>query len=107
MKLIFRLGICVSLLTFGACTLAAEKDGNGALALIVTAKFAGGCGVFSQMAAFQQSTKMTGGDAFLERFLSTESARLGMTSDQYVEQCRHSNEIYQSYYDQLSGEPSH
>ena len=106
MDLIFRFAICVSLLTFGTCALAAEKDGESALTLIVTAKFAGGCGIISQMATFQQSTEMTGGEAFLERFLSTESARLGMTPKQYLEQCRRSNEIYQSYYDELEKTPA-
>ncbi|MHC8293585.1 hypothetical protein [Pseudomonas sp. LB3P58] len=101
MDLIFRFALCVLLLTFGTCTLAAEGEGEGALALLITAKFSGGCGMITQMATFQQSTKMQGGDEFLQRFLSTESARLGMTPQQYVERCRKSSEIYQSYYDEL------
>jgi len=105
MELIFRFAICVSLLTFGTSALAAEEAGDTALTLLVTANFAGGCQIISQMATFQQSTKMTGGDAFLERFLSTESARLGMTPKQYVEQCRRSNEIYRSYHDELEKTP--
>lgn len=101
MAVIFRFALCVSLLAVGTCAFAAEEGGDTALVLLITAKFSGGCGMITQMATFQQSTKMRGGDEFLERFLSTESARLGMSPQQYVEQCRKSAEIYQSYYDEL------
>lgn len=101
MNLIFRPTLCAVFFTFGASTLAADKPGGSALDLIVTAKFSGGCGIIAQMATFQQSTKMSGGDEFLGRFLNTESARLGMSLKQYLEQCRQSAEIYQTYYDEL------
>jgi hypothetical protein len=106
MDLIIRLALCVSLLAFGASTRAVENGGESALALLVTAKFSGGCGIITQMAAFQQTTKMRGGDEFLERFINTESARLGMTLKQYLEQCRKSSEVYQSYYDEIERAPA-
>ena len=68
--------------------------------VIVSSKISGGCSLLVQMAEFQQSTKMVGGDAFLERFLSMESARLGMSVDQYVKVCADASRIYQFYYDQ-------
>ena len=106
MHLIFRSALCAALLPFGANTLAADKTGASALDLMVTAKFSGGCGIVTQLASFQESTKMPGGDEFLGRFLKTESARLGMSLKQYLEQCRQSTEIYQSYYDELEKMPA-
>jgi hypothetical protein len=101
MGLIFRVAGYVFLLTIGTYALAAEKSEESVLELLVTAKFSGGCGVITQMASFQQSTKMPGGDEFLGRFLNTESARLGMTVKQYLEQCRQSTQMYQTYYDEF------
>lgn len=101
MDLIFRVAVYLCLLTFGACAMATEKGEESVLELLVTAKFSGGCGIITQMASFQESTKMPGGDDFLGRFLNTESARLGMTIKQYLEQCRQSTKIYQTYYDEF------
>jgi hypothetical protein len=106
MDLIFRVVLCIASLALGANALAAEKPGGTALELMVTAKFSGGCGIIVQMATFQESTKMPGGDEFLERFIKTESARLGMSLKDYLEQCRQSTEIYQSYYDELEKTPA-
>jgi hypothetical protein len=106
MKLIFRWALSALLLTFGVSVWAEKEDEQSTLALLITAKFSGGCGILSQMATFQESTKMEGGDDFLMRFLNTESARLGMSVAQYLEQCRKSGEIYQSYYDALQGTPA-
>jgi len=55
--------------------------------MMVGAKFTGVCGVFAQMAIFQDSTKMTGGDEFIVRFISTEAARLGHTLDSFTAKC--------------------
>ena len=102
----FRLAICLMLMASSGFVWGKDNVGPEALALLVTAKFSGGCGIITQMAAFQQSTKMSGGAEFLERFVNTESARLGMTTPQYLEQCRKSSQIYQSYYDELEGSNS-
>ncbi len=64
-----------------------DNDSNFVINLMVTAKATGMCGVFSQMVAFQDSTKMPGGDEFIVRFLSTESARLGYKLDEFMKQC--------------------
>lgn len=42
---------------------------------------------------------MPGGDEFLTRFFSMESARLGMSVDQYVQQCAKAAKVYEYYYD--------
>lgn len=52
-----------------------------------------------QMARFQKDTLMPGGDEFLARFLNTESARLGMTYEQYLKQCTDAAKVYEHYYD--------
>ncbi|MGO4309902.1 hypothetical protein AB4Z35_08490 [Pseudomonas sp. KB_15] len=68
----------------------------------ISAKFTGGCSTLVQMAEFQKSTKMPGGDEFLERFLGMESARLGMTTAQYVKACADAARVYEFYYEQTS-----
>ena len=107
MHLSFRLALCIPLLVFGQNVLAAEKSQSIAQDLLIASKFSGGCGIIIQMATFQQSTKMPGGDEFLERFLKTESARVGMTVKNYLEQCRTSSEIYQTYYNGFEDASAH
>lgn len=70
---------------------------------LVAAKFLGGCGIFSQMAKFQESTKMLGGNEFIERFYTVESARLGLSPLEYGENCRKAEEMYQLIYSEASG----
>ena len=67
--------------------------------LLAAAKLSGACGIIGQMASFQDSTKMPGGTEFLNRFMSTEAARLGWTLDQYLSNCRNALNTYQAYYD--------
>ena len=107
MHLSLRLTICIPLLFFGQNVLAVEKSQSIAQDLLIASKFSGGCGIIIQMATFQQSTKMPGGDEFLERFLKTESARVGMTVKNYLEQCRTSSEIYQTYYNGFEDASAH
>lgn len=60
---------------------------SGAATTLILAKYAGMCGVFVQMSAFQESTKMPGGDEFIARFLNTELARLGTSIEDFVRNC--------------------
>ena len=53
----------------------------------VIAKATGMCGVFHQMARFQATTKLDGGDKFILRFISTEAARLGKTTQELLDIC--------------------
>ena len=76
----------VALTSFGASS-SQDKDMEAFNDAIVNAKFAGACGVYKQMVDFQSSTQMLGGDEFIERFGSTEVARLGMTIQEFTELC--------------------
>lgn len=62
--------------------------------VLVMSKMAGVCGVMKQMAVFQTSTMMPGGDAFIERFWSAEFARLGKSKETFLEECVRSSEFY-------------
>ena len=75
-----------------------DKDLKFANDMLGTAKVAGMCGAIKQMAIFQESTNMPGGNEFLQRFLTTEQARLGMTPQQFLEACQKSISIYTTYY---------
>lgn len=65
----------------------ADTDMSVIIKMMVVAKATGMCGVFTQMVNFQQATKMTGGDEFIVRFLTTEAVRLGHTLDSFMAQC--------------------
>lgn len=91
--------LSIVLASFCANAWSAEQEAPSIQAILVSAKFLGGCGILSQMAIFQDSTKMAGGNEFIIRFMSTEAARLGMTVDQYMAQCKKSAEIYQLVFD--------
>ena len=79
----------IFLILYSAISLSEESNDNNdmIIGLLVTAKAAGMCGVFSQMANFQETTKMPGGDEFIVRFFSTEAARLGHTLESFMQQC--------------------
>jgi hypothetical protein len=47
-----------------------------------------------QLVAFQEATKMPGGDDFLMRFMTTEAARLGETPLGFIERCKGATEFY-------------
>ncbi len=77
---------------------AADETKNGILDIMVISKMTGLCGAIKQMAAFQESTKMPGGDEFLTRFLNTESSRLGKTLPEFLEGCSSVTNTYNQYY---------
>ncbi len=56
-------------------------------ALMAVSKMAGACGILDEMIHFQEITKMSGGDDFVARFWGAEAARLGLSMQQYSEQC--------------------
>ena len=66
--------------------------------LMLTSKWAGMCGMYGSMIQFQDSTKMPGGDEFLERFIKMEMARLDTTFVEFARSCKKSVETYDSYY---------
>lgn len=52
--------------------------------------------MIDSLITFQEATQMPGGDEFLVRFLATETARLGLTAEQFVMQCTKATEFYNS-----------
>ncbi|MDH5479587.1 MAG: hypothetical protein OEX11_02350 [Nitrosomonas sp.] len=81
-----------------------ENDMKVVIDMMVVAKAAGMCGVFSQMVNFQKTIKMPGGDEFIVRFLSTEAARLGHTLESFMAQCPQVVEIYDTNMERLGFE---
>jgi len=73
------------------------RAADGALGtsdVLALSKMTGVCGVMQQMAAFQSSTKMPGGDEFIIRFWTAEFARLGKTQGQFISECESSISVY-------------
>jgi hypothetical protein len=95
-----RLSKYSGLLLLASCAsaIADQTESQQLHGALVSAKISGGCTTLVQMAEFQKSTKMPGGDEFLERFLGMESARLGKTPSQYVQMCADADRVYQFYY---------
>ncbi|SDW58920.1 hypothetical protein SAMN05421882_101756 [Nitrosomonas communis] len=71
--------------------------------ILSIAKMTGACGILQAQSAFQVNTKLEGGDKFIERFWSTEAARLGKPPDQYIKDCQASIAAYESMW-KLAGE---
>lgn len=84
--------IAVALL-LAPMTLAAQ-GGLSLESFLVVGKASGACGILDQQLQFQSTTRMDGGEAFVFRFWNTESARLGMTLEQYSKHCDTSLDTY-------------
>ena len=86
-KLIFFLLAITSLSSSVSSQERSSKDYSAIVDMMIAAKATGMCGVFVQMAIFQESTKMPGGDEFIVRFFNTEAVRLGHTLESFTKQC--------------------
>lgn len=62
--------------------------------LLAIAKMAGVCGILDSQIAFQGTTQMPGGNDFVVRFWAVEATRLGMSMQQYSDQCSESISAY-------------
>jgi hypothetical protein len=71
---------------------------------LVAAKATGMCGAIKQLSAFQESTKMPGGDEFILRFLNTEAARLGRTLPEFLTLCQTAASTYTTLMSSLEAE---
>ena len=79
----------------GLLSVNVQANENKALIdILVTAKTTGMCGTLKQLTAFQESTKMEGGDEFIMRFINTEAARLGKNIPDFLKLCEESVAIY-------------
>lgn len=65
--------------------------------LLITAKMTGMCGVIETMMNFQETTQMDGGFEFIERFWSSEAARLGWTVGEMMLLCNSSVAAYEQW----------
>lgn len=86
--------VAVSLFVSSSSTVVA-KDELSMQGILSVAKMTGACGILQAQSAFQASTKLEGGDKFIERFWHTEAARLGKTPDQYITDCQSSINAYE------------
>jgi hypothetical protein len=90
------LTIYAAFLGFLCANTVAAKDELSMQDILSIAKMTGACGILQAQSAFQANTKLEGGDKFVERFWSTEAARLGKTPDQYLKDCQTSITAYES-----------
>ena len=74
------------------------SENDFALGLLSTGKMTGACGIFKLQIEFQENTKLTGGNTFIERFWKTEATRLGMSLEEYAKQCKIVSDNYQQYF---------
>lgn len=75
----------------------ATDDGVGLEGLLAAAKYAGFCGALKQLTAFQEATKMPGGDDLILRFMNTEAARLGTPVEQMMQTCVKAVKTYNDF----------
>ena len=74
-----------------------QESSDFARGLLATGKFSGGCGIFKLQIEFQENTQLAGGSEFIARFWTTEAARLGMSLEEYAEQCKTVVQSYKDY----------
>jgi len=67
--------------------------------LLVVGKMTGNCGIFDLQLSFLESTELEGGANFFARFWNYEAARLGMTLEEYTEQCVKHTQTYREQYE--------
>lgn len=84
--------LVVSLVIFAPAQ--AANDSPSLQDIILVSKMTGVCGVMQQMAAFQQATKMPGGNEFIARFWRTEFARLAKSQETFLKECEGSISAY-------------
>lgn len=81
-------------IVFGLASSAHASEESSLQDMLLVSKMAGVCGVMQQMAAFQSTTKMSGGSEFIERFWRTEFARLGKSQETFFKECEGSIAAY-------------
>lgn len=105
-----RLAALVIVLTISASTPHAQRpttprEGLNLQSFLVVGKAAGACGIFTQQLTFQETTQMAGGNEFVVRFWTTEAARLGMSMQQYVDQCKTTLASYGKLWEMADAKP--
>ena len=91
-------GLLILVATLTESSFADDLDAQGLLAI---AKMAGACGIMDEQIHFQTTTKMAGGDEFVSRFWAVEATRLGMSMQQYSDQCNSAISAYERLWKEL------
>lgn len=79
----------------------ANDENSFAKGLLATGKLTGNCGIFKLQLDFQDNTELKGGEDFLARFWTMEAARLGLSLEEFVNNCHKIVEKYNTYYSML------
>ncbi|EKO3488609.1 hypothetical protein KW410_06790 [Vibrio fluvialis] len=96
----FMMVAIMAALAFSPVYASEESDQTDDLKLmLISAKMHGACGLVHQMANFQSSTQLAGGDEFISRFMTTELARLNMTGEEFLSSCDKAASYYKYYMD--------
>lgn len=91
--------ICFILFLLFSTNLHSEDNALSIQHIMAMSKFTGLCGSFRQMLIFQDATLMEGGHEFIARFLKTESARIGYSSEEFARQCAEQIKKYKYWYE--------
>ena len=95
MKNFITMGLALTLSTL---TLASELDSSEfGREILAVGKMSGACGIFKLQIDFQENTLMPGGIEFIERFWTTEAARLGVSLQDYAKHCGESVEAHKRF----------
>jgi len=101
-----KLALLLLISSLSNLTFAQDEEADDLVySIMVVSKMTGMCGIVKQMASFQETTKMNGGDKFMVRFWKTEAARLGLTLEEFVEQCNVVIEKYAGYQEIFNIDP--
>tara|TARA_B100000683_G_C12298346_1_gene477053 strand:+ start:404 stop:751 length:348 start_codon:yes stop_codon:yes gene_type:complete len=92
----------LSQVTFSPFAVAESKLHDLMLKQMTVAKLAGACGVYKQMADFQEYSKMDNSDKFVFAFMQSEASRLDNTPEKFLESCNSMMLIYKSAIDSIN-----
>lgn len=93
-KFLFAFGILSTAVLANPAPKQDSADNEGLIELLIVSKVTGTCGTIKQLVAFQDATKMPGGDEFIMRFINTEMARLGKELPEFLKECEAAVKIY-------------
>jgi hypothetical protein len=94
--------VCLALLlsiNFAQGAEESEELGNLAQGMLVVGKMTGSCGILNLQIQFQENTEIAGGVKFISRFWTAEAARLGMTLEEFGQQCNEVVSKYETYFE--------
>ncbi len=96
--------LLIALAILFSSNLAQADDEGNTLGILAASKIAGACGILDSMIYFQKTTKMAGGDEFVSRFWAAEAARLGISMQEYSDQCDRAIIMYDKVWQSIESE---